>query len=205
MKCGINLKGLLVGDLTKLRYVTRFSTCQVMHRESVAEHTFYVTFYAMVLADICEQEGIVVDYATLMHRAMVHDIDEARTGDFNRPFKYSSEALKKALDLSAEKAVEQVVATFLEPMDPRVGSTSVWYLALWKESKAADVEGCIVAFADFLSVLSYMLQELQVSNATMYDQRLTMVEYLETYKAPQYDFIRWLVDEAAELVERMRP
>ncbi len=204
MKPGLKLTEMLSGESNKLRYVKRFGTCHVIHKESVAEHCFYVNFYAFLIAETLVAQDVEVDFRKLSGRALLHDLDEARTGDFNRPFKYSSPALKEALDISAEVAFTQVIWPMVGSGLPPTAQAER-LVDYWKNSKAADVEGCIVALADFLSVLSYMLQEIKIANGTMMEQRDTMVAYLKTFDAPQFDFLRQFIQEAAVLVGVLKP
>ena len=45
----LDLKELLLGDPNRLRYVQRYSTSMVIHRENVAEHSYYVALYGRYL------------------------------------------------------------------------------------------------------------------------------------------------------------
>jgi len=195
----LNIREMLIGDVTRLRYVTRFSTCHVVHRENVAEHSYYVALYAMFIADwVMRQEGLgPVDMRMLLMRSLLHDLDEARTGDFYRPFKYSTSELGEALKAGAHRAFVEVVTSVVG--GPATGPAKR-FAYLWESSKADDPEGHILSFADFLSVLGYMVQELQVANLTMREHWSTMSDYFQEFTDVRYDFIRPLVDQARTLV-----
>ncbi len=51
----MNMKKLLVGHVIRLKYTERFSTCRTLHKESVAEHAYFTTLYALVLGEWLEK------------------------------------------------------------------------------------------------------------------------------------------------------
>lgn len=52
--------------------------------ESVAAHSYGVALAAMLLADECAARGVEVDVARVMRLALLHDLQETRTGDMPR-------------------------------------------------------------------------------------------------------------------------
>jgi 5'-deoxynucleotidase YfbR-like HD superfamily hydrolase len=160
----LNLNELLTGSLNRLRFIQRFNTALVLHRESVAEHSYYVVLYSYILAQWCQQRyKMNLDRGAILERAIVHDIEESETGDFPRPFKYSNPELKKLLELQGEALLANVLCTLL-PGEYKGGSLSDWeswkhdpgyiirthILDRWKRSKDSSYEGKIVQLADFM-------------------------------------------------------
>ena len=72
----------------------------------------------------------------------------------------------------------------------------------WENAKDESYEGRIVAFADFLSVLAYITEELRSSNATMREHLISMREYYQKFCAPEFNFIRPLVQQAGDILHR---
>lgn len=197
----LSIKELLIGMPVRLRYVDRFSTCRVMKKESVAEHSFYVAFYCLTIAKWCETSAIkrqpTINLGKLLTKALFHDIDEAATGDVPRFFKYSDPKLKEHLDEVALKGVEQIAAKLWGK--DMLGVVEEIELC-WKNAKDNTLEGKILEFADFLSVLSYAAEEIRSSNFTMREHLSAMVEYYEKFTTADFNFIRPLIMEARTIL-----
>lgn len=196
MADGLNLRYLLVGDPVRLRYAVRFSTCHKVHNESVAEHSYYVALYATIICGwvYCSGYEVRPDLENVMQRALYHDLEECVTGDINRVFKYSHPLVTDGIQVGANAAMEKILAGLDIPLNHRQHIYRLWMYA--KHSDEGCVEGHIVKFADYLSVLSYMMQELTNANITMREHWTTMSEYADLFQDEEFDFIRPLVDEA---------
>ena len=143
---------MLVGTTNRMRNVIRYSTCHRQHNETLAEHHYYTAlFSALIAKDI----GVQVNTEIVMLKALVHDVEESVSGDFMRSFKHSSPELKAAIEKGSE--------AFVYSMFNRINSNGAFDGA-WKNAKDHSLEGRIVKFADFLSVLSYIYQELASGN-----------------------------------------
>lgn len=171
----LNVREMMVGKPIKMRYVYRFQACRVNDRESIIEHTGFVGMYAMLIAMYVEEtaQNLRVDYRVLMQRAMVHDMEEVVTGDFPRPYKYSNEELKQALDRAAPMAFREVITGLVDKRTQGVLGK------VWEQAKADDLEGHILLLADFLSALSYIVQEVQAGNKSMHSQNWTLRQALD--------------------------
>lgn len=200
----LDLTAMLKGDVTRLRYVIRYSTCQRLHSENVAEHSYYVALYTMFIADWCNAQEYDnddlphIDVGLALRYALMHDLEEAITGDLPRSFKYSLPEIASVLHSGAEMAIDRLCSEVFPGMESE-------YVNDWDLSKSEEsYEGRIVRFADYLAVLSYMVCEL-TNNKTMRNNWKTMHDYAATFTTPAYDFIRALVNNAdAILVEAFR-
>lgn len=67
-------------------------------KETVAEHSFMITFIAFVMAEM-EPD---VDASRLIRMCLIHDLPESRTGDMNY-------VQKKYVDVDEAKAVEDLI------------------------------------------------------------------------------------------------
>lgn len=199
-RTGFDLEKMLCGDLNRLRFITRFSTALVAHRENVAEHVAYVCLYSYLLAqEINGIAGRQVDYGKLLEKALLHDLEEARTGDIYRPFKVSRPELKQLLHECAREEFAQVFEGVVS------SPTDLGYMQrVWDTARdPSTMEGAIVAFADYLSVLAHMLQELRIANMTMASHYESMVEYVREFDGPDYDFLRPYIQQAEQMVNTL--
>lgn len=77
-------------DYRDLAFVPRWGIMPVNHRQSVAEHSFYVTLYALEILEFYRLNGYGLRFFedTLVH-AILHDRSEAFTSDIPGPVKRS--------------------------------------------------------------------------------------------------------------------
>jgi len=197
----LNIGNMIRGQSSRLRYVIRYSTCQRLHSENVAEHSYYVALYSMLIADwvrLVYTTDDEVDIETVMRYALMHDLEEAITGDLPRSFKYSLPEIAEVLHSGAEMAITQICRE-LYPDNAGYGMVDE-YVHDWGSAKNVNtMEGCIVRFADYLAVLSYMVCEL-TNNKTMQDNWKTMHDYAQTFHQPCYSFLRKLINQADEIL-----
>lgn len=198
----LSIRSMLTGDVNRLRYITRHSTSLVLHKENVAEHSYYVMLYSRFICrwvvKNCNIAG-GLDVLAVLERGLVHDLDEARTGDFQRPFKYSNPTLKHEIEKAAE-AEFKVILDSVFMGDPDFVDQMC---AAAKAAKDESIEGRIVAFADYLSVVSYLLGEIGSANYSVMHHYQTILEYSALFQGLQYSFIRPLVEESVEMVHEM--
>lgn len=211
----LNIRELLLGHPIRLRYVKRWGTSRVMQPDTVAEHSYFCALYSLLIAKWIEYEHkdeYEIRLGMLLTRALVHDLEEAISGDFPRPFKHSSPELKDLLDRAGQIAFGQVVAglyddgPFDPPNSPSPAVQAVSDLAhAWKRGKAEDYEGAILDFADFLCALSFMLQEKSTWNSTTSQYTATMKDYFGSFLHERFNFLRPLVQQAGKVMNELFP
>lgn len=141
------------GQIRRLSYVWRFSSIPVTVPENVAEHSYWVTLYSMLIHTKLH-EGKSQDsplMCAILSEAMVHDIAECVTGDFVRTFKYSNPEIKEAIDKAEAKEMEKS----LEPPLLNIINLS----SQLAENNGIDYVKAIVKAADFLSLFQFMRRE----------------------------------------------
>ena len=185
----LDIEELLGGETNRLRHIQRFSTCFRAHTETVAEHCYFTSWYSLVIGWWLREKGEPIDLGLLLSRALVHDLEEARVGDVFRPFKYSSPELLAEIEKAAATQLPQVTWPLMRSVE-----FDAWILERWEHAKdPATTEGCVVAFADYLSVLGYVLQELRAGNGTIADQQPNLETYARIFDAPDFNALRELV------------
>lgn len=203
----LDIRYLLTGTPIRMRYVNRWSTSRVSFPENVAEHSYFVCLYSMMIARwwsnnsdgaaFATPEDIEAFIGSVLQRAVVHDIEEARTGDVHRPFKYSDPRLTDAMKLAGRLAAEQT----LHPVSPVDDSEQDALMKLWATAKGSGQAGRIVAFADFLAVLAFIMQEGSDVVRTLCLE--TLPAHAKEFDEPAYDFIRPLVRQASEIMKEI--
>lgn len=149
----LDLRLLLTGVTRRAAHVYRYSSRPVHRKEGVAEHIFYASFYSLVIAKFLIQKGIFVDLGKVLERAVVHDLDEALTGDFLRPVKYGDPAIKEGLDRLSRRFLSEISAQF-----------GVDLTNSWETAKDESLEGRILYLADLLCVVAYVHEEFLYGN-----------------------------------------
>lgn len=150
----MNVVGVLSGATYRLRSVKRWGADTTIQPESVAEHSYYVSLYGMLLGDWLEERGYAVDWRRLHGEMLCHDIEEALTTDIPRFVKRAMPELMQALQqASIDKAVE---------IADELGDQKVF--AYWSSAKGKNREGRILAVADLMSAISYVIHEVNIGN-----------------------------------------
>jgi 5'-deoxynucleotidase YfbR-like HD superfamily hydrolase len=157
----INLSELLAGDTRQMSSVIRYSSIPHGRGENVAEHSYYVIFYCLLIAKDMEKDGYKIDYYKLLVSAVIHDLDEAITGDIIRPVKYSSEELRDKLEHVADIYCRHT----LRKLDN--GGAEELY-DYWEKAKdPSTLEGQILQVCDMLSVIAYCIERIKSGNTYM--------------------------------------
>ena len=189
------LRGLLLGSSSRLKNITRFSNSHRIMDESVAEHSFGTALYCLVLGTELRHKGLKIDVELAVKRALIHDIEESHSGDFIRTFKHSDPDLAKAIERAAAKFAHILFGEMASKF------VAIELTQLWEDAKDRTLEGMLVEFADFLSVVSYMLREVSMGNRSILEENAeTMGKYAEKFNAERYDFLRHYVKEAHRML-----
>jgi hypothetical protein len=80
------------------------------------------------------------------------------------------------------------------------------FYGFWKGAKDDTYGGRILEFADFLTVLAFIVQEGQgEGNGTIGIHVAGMPDYYAKFEGKEYDFLRPLVDEAGSILKEIMP
>jgi 5'-deoxynucleotidase YfbR-like HD superfamily hydrolase len=163
-----NVKSMLCGETRRASHVYRYSSRPTLRRENVAEHSFYAAYYSLIIAKWLSSSGVKVSFDLLLERAILHDIDEALTGDFLRSVKYGDLRIKDGLDALSKK--------FLAKIEKDLG---VSLLKSWETAKDAQLEGQILFLADLLCVVAYIWEEFHAGNRHLRQVFTEVKQYFE--------------------------
>jgi len=137
--------------------VGRFSVYKCHFREDVAQHSYFVGVYSMILADLELSNGVNVNVERLLRMALLHDVEEARTGDVHHPFKHQDEKFAEALNLKAMEWYRNLMMGIPE-------SQARMYVDLREASEGGTVEATIVKAADKIEALLWAYEEYLLGN-----------------------------------------
>lgn len=140
-------------ELRTASVVPRWSIVWTLTRDTVANHSFFVTFYAHQIAQLIMWQG---DYALLMYRALTDDLDETITGDLPSPVK------REIID---DRRAASYVAT---QMARRMG-TIVAMRQYFEDRRPGLCEGAdlIIKAADRLDALIFLMTERRLGNGVV--------------------------------------
>lgn len=197
------------GLLAQSEAIRRYSRDRVQHDETLLAHTGWVSLWSLLAAeDLNAVTGYEIDYARLMRRAVLHDIDEIGTGDIPRTTKYATKEIRSALDDLARK--------FVRSLEKQLQIRVCSLLDDWSEAKDEEtLEGRIIIAADIASVVYKVWSEMivhgnmefaRVANE-LYDVITKVLNRIDTGKSTppntwfvgMYYSMREIVDEAIEL------
>lgn len=167
----------------RLRHIHRCNNFLKINGEDVAQHSFYVTIIAMAIADEMKYErGMLVSVEDVMRKALLHDVEEAITGDIPHNVKHGVDQSTKE---SLEAACEQIADSYYLN-----GTSQVFqrYSALCKSSKKG-LEGQIVDLADMLELAVYCYEEVCMGNRyfqKLFDKAIVLSKNKDMYHVCQY-------------------
>jgi putative hydrolase of HD superfamily len=117
--------------------------------ESVAAHSYGVALAAMMLADECAARGVEVDAERVVRLALLHDLQETRTGDLPR-------TVADYYGVDARRRAER--AAFDDVMRGAGERHAARYAALHEDyEERASLEARLVKAADVVDLLAQAL------------------------------------------------
>lgn len=191
----MKVKGLLLGSSSRLQNIVRYSNSHKIQDESVAEHSFSTALYCLVIGQELRNGGLEIDVELAVKRALIHDIEESHSGDFIRTFKHSDPELAKAIEKAAKSFAKKLFTEMAS------GPVAQNLLGMWENAKDRSLEGMLVEFADFLSVVSYVLREVSMGNRNLLMENAeTLGTYANKFNDARFDFVRAQVREAQTML-----
>lgn len=138
------MNNLFPPELRTMAVVKRWSIVRTHYKDSVAEHSYFVVYYALQIARLLEWPGPLAD---LMFYALMHDVEETITGDIISP-------VKKTMDAESWNFVQSKMSEHL----PLIGTQ----LDVIGDSKDGEVIKAIVKVADKVDAVLYLIGEMRL-------------------------------------------
>jgi 5'-deoxynucleotidase YfbR-like HD superfamily hydrolase len=158
-----------------LAHVVRFNNRPQHFPESVAEHSFYVAYITLILCSLLDKRRVKIDRQKALAMSLIHDAEEAFSGDILNPFKHFNEKVYRAIrDVNREMVGE--IFTQLPP-DLKKEIISLWN----SENAGQSTEAQIVKVADKLQLLSKCFEEITAGNSyfeEIYKEQLSLLKKL---------------------------
>jgi 5'-deoxynucleotidase YfbR-like HD superfamily hydrolase len=164
--------------IRSLMTVGRFSVYKCHFREDVAQHSYYTAVYAMILADLERGKGTKVDVEKLLRMALLHDAEEARTGDIHHPFKHQDAPFAETLDNRALEWFENLLGGLPENLAHD-------YIRLRRASREVSAnEASILKASDKIEALlwayeEYLLGNVHVRRALIVEDILSKLDLIQ--------------------------
>ena len=120
--------------------------------------------------------------------------------------KHGSEATRRAWAAGARQTVQGLFSTLFESPNKPVPSTSetvfeaVTLIENWTTAKDNSYEGCILELADFLSVLSFLVEEKQTYSTSLQPHVDSMLVYFNRFDHGDYEFLRPYLNQVETLM-----
>jgi 5'-deoxynucleotidase YfbR-like HD superfamily hydrolase len=175
-----------------LAHVTRFNNRPQHFQESVAEHSFYVAYFSIIICNLLGKKRIKVDTTKVLQMSLVHDAEEAISGDILSPFKNFNEEVYEAIRQVNKQLIKEIF--FGLPSDLQNELTSLWT----EENASKSIESQIVKVADKLSLLSKCFEEIQAGNHYFEEIYKWQLSKLKKLDFPWWEQIRDELLEGAE-------
>ena len=145
------MNSLFPPELRTASVVERWSIVRTLTTDTVANHSFYVTFYALQVARLVEWEG---PYADLTFAALMHDVEETFTSDIISPVK------SRVVDPGA-------LSNFVSAqMKERLPLVEAQLEAIYESRWGGDIEK-LVKVADKVDAVIYLVLEQRMGNIVL--------------------------------------
>lgn len=174
--------------------VGRFSVYKCHFREDVAQHSYYTALYAMVLADLEQKRGTKVDVERLLRMALLHDAEEARTGDIHHPFKHQDAAFAEKLDDRALDWFENLMGS----LPPDLAHEYIRLRRSSREISATEVN--ILKAADKIEALLWAYEEYLLGNVHV-RKALIVEDIISKLDQIQLESVKTLLSEIRRRIE----
>ena len=134
----------IVNDkLATMNSVHRQSTITTIKAENIAQHSFFVAYYALKIAKKLKLNDELKGEITI--QALIHDIAESSSSDVPSNVKYQVPGLKQMLDKAEDFAINKY---FPEIKDE--------FTNLRKHEADGDIVGTVIKLADIIALIQFL-------------------------------------------------
>jgi len=167
----------IAGKLKRLKRSGWISHVGITEPESVADHSFRCAILAMCIGDL-----IKIDTEKLVKMLLLHDVQEAITGDYDA-------YVKKELGVSEVKVLEKVAVK--EVLSVLPAKLKNQYIRIWEEFERQKTREALIA--NDIDKIEMILQALEYEKEGYNSQKFETF-WTETQKSIKTSVIRSLFD-----------
>lgn len=109
--------------LRRLSWVPRWAVVPVLHKQSVAEHSFHVIVLCRWLLPLHARSGQGNFELEVLRRAIEHDADEAKSGDIPSPYKTRDETAEQSQVDAVVKCADKLEALLYVMEEIKLGNS----------------------------------------------------------------------------------
>ena len=169
----------IVNDkLATMNSVHRQSTITTIKAENIAQHSFFVAYYALKIGKKLKLNDELKGEITI--QALIHDIAESSSSDVPSNVKYQVPGLKQMLDKAEDFAINKY---FPEIKDE--------FTSLRKHEADGDIVGTVIKLADIIALIQFLKTERALGN-----QDATLLKVIQE----TYDNLGRYLDHLEEIV-----
>ncbi|AWD93069.1 5'-nucleotidase [Bacillus phage vB_BceM-HSE3] len=196
----------VTSPLSRMHQIPRYAGVHQEYDENLAVHIADVQMvgYSLILV-LNNQYGEDIDKGEFLEKALLHDSEEALSGDFPRSIKYYNESTLDALRYLGGVAMQQLVDSHFE------GNQDVY--TMWDKCKEGK-SGVILKVVDMICVVKKTIIEIEMLNnnyflKVAYEVREYLNEvkrYLEEkspYNPAATQYLCALITEAHDEIDRI--
>lgn len=137
--------------LASMNSVHRQSTITTIKAENIAQHSFFVAFYAFKIAKNLNLNSELCGEITI--EALIHDIAESSSSDVPSNVKYQVPGLKQMLDKAEDFAINKYFPEIKEE-----------FTRLREHEEQGDLIGVIIKLADIIALIQFLRTERSLGN-----------------------------------------
>jgi len=142
-----------------LSQILRFSTVPTIHKQNVAEHSYFVALIAWLICVRMETKGIEINTEKVLKLSLIHDLPESVSGDMPRSVKKGE--IRKIITELEDSVFQMMIGDLPEDMYDELSATyRRWELGDSLEEK-------VMRFSDILESAIYCLCEKELGNSNM--------------------------------------
>lgn len=199
-----SLSNLLTGAHMNLKNIVRMGIYPRVTDETVAEHSFYVAFFTLVLGsehneNIKGTDARKINIERAVTKALLHDLEESVTGDIINSYKHCNRDLKTKMDIENLN----VCATVCRGLSAHSSVNALVYTR-WRFAKdPGTIEGKLVNFCDWLSWLSLLHKEFSMGNKIAIENMQRVRDDAKRFLGPDYDFIKGYTSQALSFISNL--